>query len=251
MESSKTEFEYDVQGGVTSTNYEKTNGEWMKSYKSVQKFDAEGNQTSSADYTWNSESGKWEGSGSQNEWAYDTQGNQTVIALYSWNSESATWIGNFRNEMKFDEKGNMTQNIYYSGWNVADNKWQESGKSIWNYDEQGRQTLYANHRWDISNQKWVGDGSKTESEFDAEGNETRTYYQWDNASDEWRRSNYSEYYTTISENLGTVAVPMVESAEATVVGYYNLSGQRLAQAPAQGIYIIVYSNGSSQKVVKK
>ena len=37
---------------------------------------------------------------------------------------------------------------------------------------------------------------------------------------------------------------------ASVIGYYTLTGQRLPQAPEKGIYIIMYDNGKSEKVVQ-
>ena len=39
-------------------------------------------------------------------------------------------------------------------------------------------------------------------------------------------------------------------AERKIVGYYNFSGQKLAREPEIGLYIILYDNGSSKKVMK-
>ena len=36
-----------------------------------------------------------------------------------------------------------------------------------------------------------------------------------------------------------------------IIGYYTLTGQRLAQAPEKGIYIILYDNGKAEKVLRK
>jgi uncharacterized repeat protein (TIGR02543 family) len=39
--------------------------------------------------------------------------------------------------------------------------------------------------------------------------------------------------------------------KAEVKGYYSIIGEKLPQAPGQGIYIILYNDGSAEKIVKK
>jgi uncharacterized repeat protein (TIGR02543 family) len=41
-----------------------------------------------------------------------------------------------------------------------------------------------------------------------------------------------------------------ENEHAKIVAYYNIMGQKLPQAPASGIYIILYDNGKSEKIIK-
>lgn len=49
---------------------------------------------------------------------------------------------------------------------------------------------------------------------------------------------------------GIVETVMAEDADRTVVGMYNLAGVRIdGDSPAPGIYIVKYSDGSSQKMV--
>jgi len=50
-------------------------------------------------------------------------------------------------------------------------------------------------------------------------------------------------------------VPVVEAGQATslpanIVGYYSILGVKLNKEPASGIYIIVYDNGTAEKVMK-
>ena len=49
-------------------------------------------------------------------------------------------------------------------------------------------------------------------------------------------------------------VPAVEvenfQSLQNIVGYYNIMGQKLPKEPQSGIYIIMYSNGTAEKVVK-
>ena len=45
-----------------------------------------------------------------------------------------------------------------------------------------------------------------------------------------------------------IAAPTLEKGE--IIGYYNLMGVKLPQEPTNGIYIIVYDNGTAKKVLK-
>ena len=56
-------------------------------------------------------------------------------------------------------------------------------------------------------------------------------------------------------NMIITGVPVVEtqciaSLPANIIGYYSILGTRLPKEPASGIYIIVYDNGTAEKVVK-
>ena len=50
--------------------------------------------------------------------------------------------------------------------------------------------------------------------------------------------------------LGTSSVENITADSATVVGYYSLTGVKLAQEPTNGIYIILYNNGKTKKIMK-
>ena len=55
---------------------------------------------------------------------------------------------------------------------------------------------------------------------------------------------YPEYCSTdVVETLRATSLP-------EIVGYYNTLGQKLPQEPQSGIYIILYDNGETEKVVK-
>ena len=43
----------------------------------------------------------------------------------------------------------------------------------------------------------------------------------------------------------------IESAEKTLVGYYNVMGQKLSEEPESGLYILLYDDGTTEKRVKK
>ena len=48
----------------------------------------------------------------------------------------------------------------------------------------------------------------------------------------------------------TVSVGVVEAEPALIVGYYSILGQKLPKEPQSGVYIIVYDNGKTEKVLK-
>ncbi|MDR0835374.1 MAG: leucine-rich repeat protein [Tannerella sp.] len=44
---------------------------------------------------------------------------------------------------------------------------------------------------------------------------------------------------------------VVNTNDVKVIGYYNILGQKLPQAPEKGIYIIQYNNGKTEKIIKQ
>ena len=57
-------------------------------------------------------------------------------------------------------------------------------------------------------------------------------------------------------SFGDMIVTAVETwraaslQSANIIGYYNILGKKLENEPTSGIYIIVYDNGKTEKVVK-
>jgi len=73
-------------------------------------------------------------------------------------------------------------------------------------------------------------------------------------------SSYSEYITATGwqnfnniqpiENLVDMKVSEEDIMVVQIVSYYSLSGQKLPQEPQKGMYIILYDNGKTKKVIK-
>ncbi|MBR6925996.1 MAG: leucine-rich repeat domain-containing protein, partial [Bacteroidaceae bacterium] len=57
-------------------------------------------------------------------------------------------------------------------------------------------------------------------------------------------SNFSS--NIVETDLTSIQTPTISSSE-TIVGYYNLQGQRIAE-PQKGIVIVRYSDGTSRKM---
>jgi uncharacterized protein (TIGR02145 family) len=51
---------------------------------------------------------------------------------------------------------------------------------------------------------------------------------------------------SMSNSLESVSADAVKN----IVAYYSITGQKLKQEPESGIYIVVYDNGTSEKIVK-
>jgi hypothetical protein len=60
-------------------------------------------------------------------------------------------------------------------------------------------------------------------------------------------ASLSDKFTT-ANNPTNINVPLAAPAE--VVGYYSILGAKLPQEPAKGMYIVVYNNGTTKKMMK-
>ena len=63
-------------------------------------------------------------------------------------------------------------------------------------------------------------------------------------SGEWGVASYT-FDTGKESGINTPS-----ASEASIVGYYNILGMKLQSEPANGIYIVVYDNGTAKKFVK-
>ena len=57
---------------------------------------------------------------------------------------------------------------------------------------------------------------------------------------------WSDFSNIVETDLTSIQTPTINSSE-TIVGYYNLQGQRIAE-PQHGIVIVRYSDGTSRKM---
>jgi len=49
----------------------------------------------------------------------------------------------------------------------------------------------------------------------------------------------------------STSIPKINAANRQIVGYYSIIGAQLPEEPQNGIYIILYDNGTAEKVMKK
>jgi hypothetical protein len=76
-----------------------------------------------------------------------------------------------------------------------------------------------------------------------------TYYYTISALNGEEKVQIKEGVFTLNDDTPT-AVQTLPSTTPTVVGYYNIIGQRLVGEPHKGLYIIRYNDGTSTKVVR-
>ena len=57
---------------------------------------------------------------------------------------------------------------------------------------------------------------------------------------------WRNFRNIVETDLTSIQTPTISSSE-TIVGYYNLQGQRIAE-PQKGIVIVRYSDGTSRKM---
>ena len=60
----------------------------------------------------------------------------------------------------------------------------------------------------------------------------------------WERFNIKPLETS------DITVPKKDNTATQIIGYYSLSGQKLPQESQKGMYIILYSNGKTEKVLR-
>ena len=53
------------------------------------------------------------------------------------------------------------------------------------------------------------------------------------------------------KDINTSVNDISSEKEKTVLGYYNILGKKLLQEPESGIYIILYENGKTEKIIKQ
>jgi hypothetical protein len=63
------------------------------------------------------------------------------------------------------------------------------------------------------------------------------------AADQWK------HFNIVEDNFSSIN--SIENVEKIVVGYFNLTGQKLSQEPKSGLYIILYDDGTTEKRIKK
>lgn len=57
-------------------------------------------------------------------------------------------------------------------------------------------------------------------------------------------------YDGVFKMYGPIAVENIDTSSKTIVGYYNLSGQRISIEGYSGMYIVIYDDGTIEKKIK-
>ncbi len=87
--------------------------------------------------------------------------------------------------------------------------------------------------------------------FNAVDKNTVTLYVPCGSGDAYRTANVWKDFANIVEiDCTPTGLERTNQEQPEIVGYYNLLGQKLSQKPVNGIYIILYDNGKTEKVIQ-
>ena len=148
--------------------------------KSERTFDANGNQTLSISYSWNTTTQSFV-LYYKRESTYDANGNQTLSIFYNWNTDTQSFVPSSKSESTYDANGNYTLLIGYD-WNTDTQSFVPYHKGEYTYDANGNFTLYVSYYWNTDTQSFVPN-YKIESTYDTNGNQTLyVRYSWNSSS---------------------------------------------------------------------
>ncbi len=80
---------------------------------------------------------------------YDAKGNKTVYAEYSWDNETQNWVSVYKVESAYNADGNPTVQVGYDWYET-----QFSFKYEYAYDADGNQTMYTIYDWNSNKNDW-------------------------------------------------------------------------------------------------
>ena len=153
-------------------------------------------------------------------YGYDDRNNKILETVYAWNAMTKTWDNYCKYENAYDaDNKHILANSYV--WDRQSNAWQNSGKLEFLHNEEGNQIVGIQYYWSAKTNSWICkdtnyyyyqrngefaklsiDSYKTETEYDANGNETlSTTYYWIPETNSWTGSSKTEYAYDANGNL--------------------------------------------------
>jgi len=242
----KNEYTYDDSGNLILKvlyDYDRENEEFVFSSKREYTYDTNGNLISEVIRHWKNNA--WEFDNKKFEYIYNTNGKIVSVVAYSWNNNEWEIIGEYEN-YTYDTNENRISKVEYD----------------YTYTYVGGEEVYKREWGNKSKEKYEFDLSVLMSDvffpYDEDFYEwcfnkpiKVTYYTW--SENDWQEDGYAlAYYSNIQSgsNVGIVETWRAASLPG-IVGYYNLTGQKLTQEPQRGMYIIMYDNGTSKTIMKK
>ncbi len=179
--------------------------------KSIYGYDDRNNKILETVYAWNAMTKTWDNY-CKYENAYDADNKHILANSYVWDRQSNAWQNSGKLEFLHNEEGTQIVGIQYY-WSAKTNSWickdtnyyyyQRNGefaklsidsyKTETEYDANGNETLSTTYRWTPETNSWTY-SYKTETEYDANGNETlSTTYRWNPETNSWTGSSKTEY----------------------------------------------------------
>ncbi len=225
--TARTENIYDDHGSRVFTNVYALdfNADTLKVTSKTKydiSYDANGNQTSYAEFQWNFYLNTWQGLYSKTERTYDDSSRIISDVRYFWDNEKEDWVGDRKRETSYDENGNKTSDalIY---WNEAANKWIPDYKDEYYYDNENERTKRVYYDWNNSSEQWDVEYIMFYTKYNYLLDDNNNlilyeYVQWDENLLKWRAvEKYYFYYSTHQLNPTGI---LTETNEKTDVRVY-------------------------------
>jgi hypothetical protein len=113
---------------------------------------------------------------------------------------------------------------------------------------------FGRREYDTGILNFVGEGGGHWSSTLKEDDETSAYdlhIYLDNSP--WmdaHHCNFGFQVRCVAKNTTGIKNVAADTENAAVTGYFNIMGRKLNEEPAKGIYIILYNNGTTKKVMR-
>jgi YD repeat-containing protein len=232
------------------------------SWKTEYHYDAQGKELYEVSYDW-SYLGVWEPEPySKTEYQYDGAGKIIFSYVYSGDGTTSLVNPSSKHEYQYDAQDYLINIIEYS-WSESSNDWVKSEEYIYHNDSEGKCTSYERYCGQIVTStigmvtisvNYWGLFSRTTHEYDALGrvkqiNTHRIIYEakgQNDVVDTGRTDTQSNTYYYRNKT----GIKVVSLDNAKIIGYYSITGQKLAEEPQSGLYIIQYDNGTAEKKLK-
>lgn len=189
---SKTEFEFDEEGRITSfitSRWNVETNEFINFSKIEYSYNLSGYTSELLQYNWDTINLTFNRT-SKVDYAYDEYGNNTLTNSYRWDAVSLTYYIQSKNEYTYDENRNRILSISYR-WESSINSLIRQNKVEETYNENGNKTLTVRSYWDLQTSTYILN-SKYEYTYYEDGNSKNlTLYNWDTET-----STYIPNYTT-------------------------------------------------------
>ena len=170
-------------------------------------------------------------------YGYDDRNNKILETVYAWNAMTKTWDNYCKYENAYDaDNKHILANSYV--WDRQSNAWQNSGKLEFLHNEEGNQIVGIQYYWFAKTNSWICkdtnyyyyqrngefaklsiDSYKTETEYDANGNETlSTAYRWNPETNSWTGSSKTEYAYDANGNQTLLVTSYLDTKTNSWVG---------------------------------
>ena len=204
--------------------------------KSIYGYDDRNNKILETVYAWNAMTKTWDNY-CKYENAYDADNKHILANSYVWDRQSNAWQNSGKLEFLHNEEGNQIVGIQYY-WFAKTNSWickdtnyyyyQRNGefaklsidsyKTETEYDANGNETLSTAYRWNPETNSWTG-SSKYEKEYDANGKQTLyARYNWNPETNSWVCNNKEECTFDANGNLTLLVTSYLDTKTNSWVG---------------------------------